>query len=91
MGEILIQHFDEENYATIEAHGDQALAVLQEMGVESPGYGRYRVPIDRLGEFCDRRFGVERINYRRPQITETQKEARRESLARVRERRWRQA
>lgn len=88
MAEIHISHFDDELTATVEAHGDEALTVLRELGAEHLGHGRYRLPVERLGEFCDLRFGVERVAVRKLPITEAQKVARRESLAKVRAKRW---
>lgn len=90
--EFHISHYDNEGFATIELGEDAlALQVLREMGAERITDYRYRLPVNRLGEFCDRRFGVERIAVRKSTVTEAQRAARRASLATVRERRWRQA
>lgn len=87
--EFHISHYDDEDFATIELGEDAAaLRVLREMSAERVTDYRYRLPVTRLGEFCDRRFGVERVDYRKPLVTEAQRVARRDSLAKVRAKRW---
>lgn len=91
MSELLIHQYDDEVFVIIETYEDAAaLSVLRQMQAENAGDNRYRLPVDKLGEFCDRRFGIERPGHRRSSITESQREARRRNMAAVRAKRWRQ-
>lgn len=85
--ELHIQHYDDEGFATIDAIGGDYAAILGELGAQEVGDGRYRLPIAKLGEFCDRRFGVER----KPPVTDEQRRVRSENMKRARESRWSQS
>ena len=75
--ELLIHHFDQDGFATVEVVGANMTRLLRELGAEHVGDARYRLPVTRLGEFCDRRFGVERtVEYAKPPVTEAQRTAR---------------
>lgn len=89
MSELLIQQFDSEGYAVVEAvDDDMAIRVLRQLGAEHLRYCRYRLPVEKLGEFCDLRFGVERATYRKPPITDEQRRARKENMRRAIGERW---
>lgn len=86
--EIHISHYDNEGFASIEFVGDGVGRILQSLGAQRVNANRYRLPVAKLGEFCDCRFGVQRVGYRKPAITDAQREARRENMRRAQAKRW---
>lgn len=86
--EIHITHYDNEGFATIDIVGDALVAILCDLGAQRVKDSRYRLPVDKLGEFCDQRFGVQRAAHRELRITDAQRQARSENMKRAQAQRW---
>lgn len=88
MSELLIHHYDDEAFVTVEAIGGDCARILRDLGAQHVVDARYKLPVEKLGEFCDRRFGVERVTYRKPPITDEQRAARSLNMKRAIMARW---
>lgn len=88
MSELLIHHYDDEEFVTVEAIGGDVARILRELGAQHITDARYRLPVERLGEFCDLRFGVERLMTRKPPVSDEQRRVRSENMRRAQAKRW---
>ena len=86
--EFHISHYDDEGFATINIVGEALAAILTDLGAQRVADTRYRLAVEKLGEFCDQRFGVQRVAHRDLRITDSQRQARSENMRRAQAARW---
>jgi hypothetical protein len=87
--EFHIAHYDNEGFVTIEAYGDENIHALRAMKAQKVGENRYRLSVEKLGEFCDLRFGIKRSQ--KPPVSDEQRRARSENMRRAQAARWAKA
>lgn len=86
MSEILIQHFDNESFATVEAIDDDAIRILRNLDAQHITDARYRLPVGKVPLFWAQRFGLA-LTEKQP-ITDAQRAKRSENMKRARAKRW---
>jgi hypothetical protein len=89
--ELHLNHYDDEDTMTIDAYDTEALAILHQLSATHLRDNLYRLPVEQAVQFLTRRFHLDvRTTHRQP-VSEAQREARRNSLAQARARRWAKA
>jgi hypothetical protein len=86
--ELHIAHYDDEPTMTIEAHDTEARTILRDLAATHLRDNLYRLPVEQAVQFLARRFKVDVQTTGHRPTTEAQREARRQSLAQARAKRW---